>query len=107
MSPSPHSVQANANSDIVHAPVVLDIEGLVLNADDRRRLQHPLTGGLILFARNWANRVQLTALCAEIKDLRPDVLICVDHEGGRVGGRHGTTALPAFAVGHPHFAQAA
>lgn len=69
---------------VAHAPVVLDIEGLSLNDDDRRRLQHPLTGGLILFARNWQNRGQLTSLCAEIKSLRPDVLICVDHEGGRV-----------------------
>jgi beta-N-acetylhexosaminidase len=69
---------------VSHAPVVLDIEGLTLNDDDRRRLAHPLTGGLILFARNWASRSQLTALCAEIKAIRPDVLICVDHEGGRV-----------------------
>jgi beta-N-acetylhexosaminidase len=69
---------------VLHAPVVLDIEGLSLNDDDRRRLAHPLTGGLILFARNWASRAQLTALCAEIKAIRPDVLICVDHEGGRV-----------------------
>jgi hypothetical protein len=64
MSPSTHSVQANADSDIIHAPVVLDIEGLSLNADDRRRLQHPLTGGLILFARNWASRIQLTKVDA-------------------------------------------
>ena len=68
----------------LHAPVVLDIAGLVLSADDRRRLLHPLTGGLILFARNWECRRQLTELAAEIKSLRPDVLICVDHEGGRV-----------------------
>ena len=67
-----------------HAPVVLDIAGTTLNADDRRRLRHPLTGGLILFARNWESRAQLTALTAEIKAIRPDVLICVDHEGGRV-----------------------
>ena len=67
-----------------HAPVVLDIAGTTLNADDRRRLQHPLTGGLILFARNWESRAQLTALTAEIKAVRPDVLVCVDHEGGRV-----------------------
>jgi len=67
-----------------HAPVVLDIAGTSLNADDRRRLKHPLTGGLILFARNWADRAQLTALTAEIKAIRPDVLVCVDHEGGRV-----------------------
>jgi beta-N-acetylhexosaminidase len=68
----------------VHAPVILDIAGPALNADDRRRLQHPLTGGLILFARHWQNRQQLTALCAEAKALRPDLLISVDHEGGRV-----------------------
>ncbi len=67
-----------------HAPIVLDIAGTTLTADDRRRLKHPLTGGLILFARNWQDRRQLTALTAEIKSIRPDLLICVDHEGGRV-----------------------
>ncbi len=66
------------------APVVLDIAGTTLSKHDRRRLKHPLTGGLILFARNWVDRAQLTDLCAEIKSVRPDVLICVDHEGGRV-----------------------
>lgn len=67
-----------------HAPVVLDIAGTTLSAADKRRLKHPLTGGLILFARNWENRRQITELCAGIKQVRPDVLICVDHEGGRV-----------------------
>jgi beta-N-acetylhexosaminidase len=67
-----------------HAPVVLDIAGLGLTAADRRRLKHPLVGGLILFARNWESRRQLVALTAEVKSLRPDLLICVDHEGGRV-----------------------
>ncbi len=67
-----------------HAPVILDIAGTALSAADRRRLRHPLTGGLVLFARNWQDRAQLTALCAQIKSLREDLLICVDHEGGRV-----------------------
>lgn len=67
-----------------HAPVVLDVAGTTLDDDDRRRLKHPLTGGLIFFARNWQNRQQLTELAAEIKSIRPDVLISVDHEGGRV-----------------------
>jgi beta-N-acetylhexosaminidase len=39
---------------------------------------------MILFARNWQDRAQLTALCRSIKKLRPDLLISVDHEGGRV-----------------------
>ncbi len=67
-----------------HAPVVLDVAGTALDAADRRRLQHPLVGGLILFARNWVDRRRLVALTAEVKAIRPDLLICVDHEGGRV-----------------------
>jgi beta-N-acetylhexosaminidase len=84
----------------VHAPVILDIAGTTLSAADRRRLQHPLTGGLILFARNWVDRAQLTALCAEIKALRHDLLICVDHEGGRVQRfrSDGFTHLPPMRV---------
>ena len=84
----------------VQAPVVLDIAGLQLSAADRRRLKHPLTGGLILFARNWQDRLQLTELTAEIKSIRPDVLICVDHEGGRVQRfrTDGFTHLPPMRV---------
>ncbi|MDB5881211.1 MAG: putative b-N-acetylhexosaminidase, Glycoside Hydrolase Family 3 [Ramlibacter sp.] len=67
-----------------HAPVILDVAGTALGAADRARLAHPLTGGMILFARNWESRDQLAALCAEIKSVRQDLLICVDHEGGRV-----------------------
>ena len=67
-----------------HAPLIIDIAGLTLSKVDRERLKHPLVGGLILFARNWQNRQQLTALCRSIKKLRPDLLISVDHEGGRV-----------------------
>ena len=83
-----------------HSPVVLDIAGLTLNADDRRRLSHPMTGGLILFARNWQDRRQLTELTSEIKTLRPDMLICVDHEGGRVQRfrTDGFTHLPPMRV---------
>ena len=67
-----------------HAPVILDVAGHSLTEVDRRRLAHPLCGGLILFARNWSDRNQLSALCAEVKAVRQDLLICVDHEGGRV-----------------------
>lgn len=67
-----------------HAPLIIDIAGTALTGDDRRRLAHPLVGGLILFARNWQSRAQLSQLSADIKRLRPDLLICVDHEGGRV-----------------------
>ena len=67
-----------------HAPLIIDVAGLSLTKADRRRLKNPLTGGIILFARNWEDRAQLSALCKEIKSIREDLLICVDHEGGRV-----------------------
>ncbi|MGA0572519.1 beta-N-acetylhexosaminidase [Variovorax sp. VNK109] len=68
----------------LHAPLIIDVAGQGLSDDDRRRLAHPLVGGVIHFARNWKDRAQLEALNAEIKAVRPDLLICVDHEGGRV-----------------------
>ena len=67
-----------------HAPLIIDIAGTSLSKDDRRRLKNPLTGGIILFARNWKDRQTLSSLCAAVKSIRKDLLICVDHEGGRV-----------------------
>jgi beta-N-acetylhexosaminidase len=77
-------------------PVVLGVEGAQLSDADRERLVHPLTGGAILFARNFESSAQLKALTAEIRALRaPRLLIAVDHEGGRVQRfRDGFTALP-------------
>lgn len=68
----------------LHAPLIIDIAGLSLSKQDKQRLKHPLVGGMILFARNWQSREQLTALCHSIKKVRKDLLICVDHEGGHV-----------------------
>src|SRR3954468_16211314 len=79
-------------------PVMLDVVGTTLTADDIRRIRHPLTGGVILFARNYRDRAQLTALTAAIHAERPGVLIAVDHEGGRVQRfkTDGFTQLPAM-----------
>ncbi len=85
-----------------HAPVILDVAGVALDGDDRRRLAHPLTGGIVLFARNWRDRLQLAELVAEVKSIRTDLLVCVDHEGGRVQRfrSDGFTALaPMRALG--------
>ncbi len=77
-------------------PVMADVAGLRLDDADRRRLSHPLVGGIILFARNFESPGQLESLTAEIRALRePALLICVDHEGGRVQRfRSGFTAIP-------------
>ena len=79
-------------------PVMLDVVGTELNADDIRRLRHPLVGGVILFARNFTSCAQLKALTASIHAVRqPPILIAVDHEGGRVQRfREGFTKIPAM-----------
>lgn len=79
-------------------PVMLDVVGTELTADDVRRLQHPLVGGVILFKRNFINNSQLKALTASIHEVRtPPLLIAVDHEGGRVQRfREGFTKIPAM-----------
>ena len=77
-------------------PVMLDIEGTQLTADDKKKLLHPLIGGVILFTRNYSSFGQLVQLTTEIHALRtPPLLIAVDHEGGRVQRfREDFTRLP-------------
>ena len=81
-------------------PVMLDVAALRLDSGDRTRLLHPLTGGVILFKRNFESAAQLAELTAEIRALRsPELLIAVDHEGGRVQRfRTGYTTLPPMAA---------
>ena len=79
-------------------PVVVDVQGLHLTDAERRRLRHPLVGGVILFARNYQSPGQLRALTDEIHACRtPPLLVSVDHEGGRVQRfREGFSAIPAM-----------
>lgn len=82
-------------------PLILDLEGgLTLSDGDRRRLRHPIAGGVILFSRNFENRSQLRNLVQDIKQLRsPHLLVTADQEGGRVQRfRHGFTRLPPAAA---------
>lgn len=75
--------------------LMLDLRGLTLEDDERELLRHPQVGGVILFARNFADPVQLQALTAEIRACNPHVLIAVDQEGGRVQRlQKGFTRLP-------------
>jgi beta-N-acetylhexosaminidase len=77
---------------------VIDVVGTALSDDDRARLRHPAAGAVILFSRNYENPQQLEVLVQEIQKLRePELLVCVDHEGGRVQRfREGFTAIPAM-----------
>lgn len=68
----------------MRGPAMLGVEGLALTAGDRARLADPRVGGAILFARNFESSAQLLELTASIRALRPELVIGVDHEGGRV-----------------------
>ncbi len=77
-------------------PLMIDVEGTILSQSDRKRLLHPAVGGVILFARNFESPEQVKNLTKEIRLLRsPQLLIAVDHEGGRVQRfRSGFTPIP-------------
>ena len=78
---------------------MIDLASTYLSDEERKRLAHPLVGGVVLFTRNYSDRGQLTALTSQIHELRsPPLLIGVDHEGGRVQRfRPGFTRLPPMA----------
>ena len=66
------------------ASLMVDIEGPSLSSDDIELIKSPYVGGLILFDRNFIDKDQLIDLCFEIKSKKPEIIIAVDQEGGRV-----------------------
>lgn len=86
-------------NDQLLGPVVLDLKGLSLDKAEKELLCRPMVGGVILFSRNFYDQAQLSALITELRSVRPDILIAVDQEGGRVQRlRSGFTRIPPMQV---------
>ncbi|WP_232322380.1 beta-N-acetylhexosaminidase [Methylomonas lenta] len=92
-------------------PVMIDLEGHELSPLDKEKINHPNTGALILFARNYDNPEQIQALIKAVRVARKgDILLAVDQEGGRVQRfQNGFTRLPPAAcyAEQPELAEAA
>ncbi|PNK60435.1 beta-N-acetylhexosaminidase [Psychrobacter sp. FDAARGOS_221] len=81
----------------MYGPLMIDVAGSQLTEADRDVLSQPEVGGIILFARNVETPEQVRALCDDIRQVQPNIIIGADQEGGRVARlRDGFTPLPAM-----------
>ncbi|WP_246260823.1 beta-N-acetylhexosaminidase [Candidatus Ruthia endofausta] len=79
-------------------PIMMDVSGLALTIQEKQQLIKPSIGGVILFGRNFESIEQVTLLIKDIRQVNKNLLIAVDHEGGRVQRfQTGFTHLPAMA----------
>jgi beta-N-acetylhexosaminidase len=79
--------------------LMMDLNSVQMIEHERAQLMHPMVGGVILFSRNFSDRTQLCELVRAMRAIRPELVIAVDHEGGRVQRfREGFSAIPAMGA---------
>lgn len=85
-------------------PLMIDVNGYELTAEDREILTHPAVSGVIIFAKNFDSLEQIKNLNNQIKNLETknksnnnELIIAIDQEGGSVQRiRKPLTELPSM-----------
>ena len=85
------------NTKTLFGRLMISIDGISLSVQDKQLIQNRHVGGLILFARNFQSQTQILELCNDIKNIKQNIIIAVDQEGGRVQRFQGEyTKLPSM-----------
>ena len=85
-------------------PIIINIDSTVISSNEEKLLRNNFIGGVILFEHNYLNKKQIKKLINDIKKVNCNILISVDHEGGRVQRfKNEFTKLPSFeSIGRMH-----
>ena len=68
----------------LYGKLMIDIDGINLSDEDKFLISNKHIGGLILFKRNFVSYDQISNLVNEIHNVKENIIIAVDQEGGRV-----------------------
>ena len=87
------------NNQNLFGRLMISIDGTTLSTSDKDLIRNRHVGGIILFTRNFHSQPQIEELCSEIKNIKNNIIIAVDQEGGRVQRFNGEyTQLPSMQV---------
>ena len=82
----------------VSGPLIINLDSTALSNLETNLLTQNIVGGVILFDHNYSNKQQIKSLIGSIKSIKNDILVAVDHEGGRVQRfKNNFTMLPSFS----------
>ncbi len=80
-------------------PIIINLDSISISTEEKDLLSSNLIGGVILFSHNYANKNQIKSLISSIKEIRDNIIICIDHEGGRIQRfKNEFTSLPSFQL---------
>ncbi|WP_246562384.1 beta-N-acetylhexosaminidase [Streptomyces roseirectus] len=85
MTPSARPALPAALDEAAHRCLVAGFAGTTTVPDDLVELIHRGLGGVILFTRNIRDADQVRELTSTLRNLRSDLLIAIDNEGGGIG----------------------